>query len=132
MTDDSGGNVAKKGAIGDADPLVILVPVTESPAPPPCGTAGAISCADLDSFGRCDVDDPKSRNETCNGRGDCVNDQCACDLPYLGFNCSEAIGCSYWDPNLTPNPNPKPYPNPNLNPTPDPNPAPNQVQLLGR
>merc|ERR1712086_502719 len=46
---------------------------------------------------RCDVTDPKSRNETCNGRGDCVNDQCACDLPYLGFNCSESIGCNYWD-----------------------------------
>ena len=61
MTDDSGGNVAKKGAIGDADPLVILVPVTESPAPPPCGTAGAISCADLDSFGRCDATDPEPK-----------------------------------------------------------------------
>ena len=97
MTDDTGGNVAKKGAIGDADPLVILIDVKESAAPLPCGTAGAISCVDLDSFGRCDVNDPKSRNETCNGRGDCVNDQCACDLPYLGFNCSESIGCNYWD-----------------------------------
>jgi hypothetical protein len=97
MTDDSGGNVAKKGAIGDADPLVILMPVTESSAPRPCDTAGAISCADLDSFGRCDATDPKSRNETCNGRGDCVNDQCKCDLPYLGFNCSEFVGCNYWD-----------------------------------
>ena len=106
MTDDSGGNVAKNGTIGDADPLVILVPVKESPSPLPCGTAGAISCADLDSFGRCDATDPKSRNETCNGRGDCVNDQCACDLPYLGFNCSQSIGYGYWDPNLNPNPNP--------------------------
>ena len=61
MTDDSGGNVAKKGAIGDADPLVILVPVTESSAPPPCDTAGAISCADLESFGRCDATDPKPK-----------------------------------------------------------------------
>ena len=61
MTDDSGGNVAKKGAIGDADPLVILVPVKESPSPLPCGTAGAISCADLDSFGRCDATDPKPK-----------------------------------------------------------------------
>ena len=46
---------------------------------------------------RCDATDPKSRNETCNGRGDCVNDQCACDLPYMGFNCSESIGCNYFD-----------------------------------
>ena len=46
---------------------------------------------------RCDASDLKSRNATCNGRGDCVNDQCACDIPYLGFNCSEAIGCNYWD-----------------------------------
>ena len=61
MTDDSGGNVAKKGAIGDADPLVILVPVKDSPAPPPCDTAGAISCADLDSFGRCDATDPEPK-----------------------------------------------------------------------
>jgi len=61
MTDDSGGNVAKKGAIGDADPLVILVPVTESSAPPPCDMAGAISCADLESSGRCDATDPKPK-----------------------------------------------------------------------
>ena len=53
MTDESGGNVAKKGAIGDADPLVIMVPVTESAAPLPCDTPGAISCADLDALGRC-------------------------------------------------------------------------------
>ena len=46
---------------------------------------------------RCDATDPKSRNETCNGRGDCVHDQCACDLPYMGFNCSESIGCNYFD-----------------------------------
>ena len=46
------------------------------------------------ALSRCDATDPKSRNETCNGRGDCVNDQCKCDLPYLGFNCSESIGCN--------------------------------------
>ena len=46
---------------------------------------------------RCNASDPSSRNATCNGRGDCVHDQCACDIPYLGFNCSEAIGCNYWD-----------------------------------
>ena len=92
MTDDSGSNVAKKGAIGDADPLVIMIDVEENAAPLPCDSAGAISCADLDAKGRCE-----SRNETCNNRGDCVNGQCACDLPYLGFNCSETIGCNYWD-----------------------------------
>ena len=58
MTDDSGGNVAKQGAIGDADPLVIMVPVTESAPPLPCDTPGAISCAELDSLGRCDATDP--------------------------------------------------------------------------
>ena len=94
MTDDSGGNVAKKGngTIGQADPLVLLVPVSQMAAPKPCDTAGAISCADLDALGVCE-----SRNATCNLRGDCVNNQCFCDVPYLGFNCSETIGCNYWD-----------------------------------
>ena len=54
----------------------------------------------------------EGRNETCNNRGDCVNGQCACDLPYLGFNCSETIGCNYWDTNPTPTPTPNPYPYP--------------------
>ena len=64
MTDDSGGNVAKQGAIGDADPLVIMVPVTESADPLPCDTPGAISCAELDSLGRCDATDPNPRTLT--------------------------------------------------------------------
>ena len=81
MTDDSGSNVAKKGAVGDADPLVIMIDVEASAAPLPCGTAGAISCADLDSFGRCDVNDPKSRNETCNGRGACRYRSCSAPDP---------------------------------------------------
>ena len=99
--------MAKNGTIGDADPLVIMVPVTESAAPLPCDTPGAMSCADLDAFGRCE-----GRNETCNLRGDCVNDQCFCDLPYLGFNCSEAVGCNYWAPNPSPGPSPGPSPSP--------------------
>ena len=40
MTDESGGNVAKQGAIGDADPLVIMIAVAESAAPLPCDTPG--------------------------------------------------------------------------------------------
>ena len=41
MTDDSGENVAKKGAVGDADPLVILVPVERMDDPLPCNPGAA-------------------------------------------------------------------------------------------
>ena len=41
MTDDSGENVAKKGAVGDADPLVILVPVEKMDDPLPCNPGAA-------------------------------------------------------------------------------------------
>ena len=58
MTDDSGGNVATPGAIGDADPLVIMIAVAESAPSLPCDTPGAISCAELDSLGRCGATDP--------------------------------------------------------------------------
>ena len=87
----------------DADPLVILVPVDPAPRPLPCNAdtdaslydadgydaTGAISCAELNIKGLCNEEDPNSRNKTCNGRGDCVNGQCFCDVPYIGFNCSE-------------------------------------------
>ena len=58
MTDESGGNVARQGAIGDADPLVIMIAVAESAPSLPCDTPGAISCAELDSLGRCGATDP--------------------------------------------------------------------------
>ena len=92
LTDSSGENVAKDGTIAQGDPLVLLIPVPDRAAPKPCGTAGAVSCEDLGALGLCE-----SRNATCNRRGDCVNDQCFCDVPYLGYNCSEAVGCNYWD-----------------------------------
>ena len=92
LTDSSGQNVAKHGTIAQGDPLVLLVPVPERTAPKPCGTAGTVSCENLGALGLCE-----SRNATCNRRGDCVNGQCFCDLPYMGFNCSEAVGCNYWD-----------------------------------
>ena len=103
--------MAKNGSVDDADPLVILVPVDPAPRPLPCNAdtdaslydadgydaAGAISCAELNLKGVCNSEDPDSRNKTCNGRGDCVNGQCFCDVPYIGFNCSESVGCVYFD-----------------------------------
>ena len=48
----------------------------------------------------CDSTNSTNGRADCNGHGDCVHEQCWCDVGYTGTNCSLQTSCQFWDERL--------------------------------